>query len=154
MNTLMLSRSLGWFSLGLGATEAAAPHALARLLGLRGEGWLVRSFGVREIVAGVTVLGKPDASLGPMLRVAGDMLDLAVLAPALSSRNPRHKAADVAFAMVLGVTALDVLCVSALVADERRRSGTAARTRALPPPAPRPTRAVGPKARAPRRKLA
>ena len=139
MNTLVLSRVLGWFSLSLGAVETVAPHALARALGLFGEAWLVRAFGFREIAAGVTVLAKPDQPIGPMLRVAGDVLDLAVLAPALSSRNRRSDAAHIAFVMVLGVTALDVMCASSLVADERRRAATSQRARLRrPAPAARP----------------
>jgi hypothetical protein len=34
MNIMMLSRFLGWFSLGLGITEAIAPKKLARTLGM------------------------------------------------------------------------------------------------------------------------
>ena len=142
MNSLVMSRFLGWLSLGLGALETAAPHALARALGLFGEAWLVRAFGFREIAAGVTVLAKPDHPVGPMLRVAGDVLDLAVLVPALSSRNKRSNAAHIAFVMVFGVTALDVVCASALVAGERRRAATAERARLR-----RPAQIVRPRAK-------
>ncbi len=149
MNTLLLSRFLGWFSLGLGAVEAVAPHGLARSLGMFGEAWLVRAFGFREIAAGVTVLAKPDQPVGPMLRVAGDVLDLAVLAPALSSRNKRSDAAHIAFVMVLGVTALDILCASALVANEQRRAATSQRARQRRPapvarPRARPAKSASP----------
>ena len=133
MNALMLSRFLGWFSLGLGSAEAIRPHIMARTLGLFGKAWLLRAFGVREIAAGLTVLAKPDQALGPILRVAGDVLDLAALAPALSRHNRQREAAQLAFAMVLGVTALDVFCAAALVAGERRRAATAARARLRPP---------------------
>ncbi len=137
MNPLMLSRFLGWFSLGLGSAEAIAPRLLARTLGLFGEAWLVRAFGFREIAAGVTVLAKPDNAIGPVLRVAGDVLDLAVLAPALSARNRQRDAAQIAFVMVLGVMALDVTCAAALIVGERRRAATSQRARLRPPPAAR-----------------
>ncbi len=134
MNVLMLSRYLGWFSLGLGATETAMPRGLARTLGLFGKGWLVRAFGFREIATGVTMLATPDKAAGPLLRVAGDILDLAVLVPALSARNRQRNAAQVAFVMVLGVTVLDVVCASALVSGERRRAATSQRARLRKPP--------------------
>ena len=134
MNVLMLSRYLGWFSLGLGATETVVPRGLARTLGLFGQAWLVRTFGVREIATGVTMLGKPDQAAGPLLRVVGDVLDMAVLVPALSARNRQQNAAQVAFMMVLGITVLDIVCASALVSGERRRAATSERARLRKPP--------------------
>ena len=133
MNVLMLSRYLGWFSLGLGATETVVPRGLARTLGLFGQAWLVRAFGFREIATGVTMLAKPDQVAGPLLRVAGDMLDLAVLVPALSARNRQRHAAQVAFMMVFGITVLDVVCASALVSGEQRRAATSQRARLRKP---------------------
>jgi hypothetical protein len=129
MNIMMLSRFLGWFSLGLGITEAIAPKKLARTLGMSRKAWLIRLFGLREMIAGVTVLAEPDELRGPALRVGGDILDLVVLAPALSPRNRRRGAAHTAFAMVLGVTALDIFCSAALIQNERRRAATAERAR-------------------------
>ena len=123
MNPIALSRLLGWFSLGLGALEILAPSALARRLGVPGGWRLVRLFGVREVVAGVTVLGQPGSPLGPWARVAGDALDLAVLGAALSPGNDRRRAAAVATAMVLGVTLLDVLCASELSDGQARAGG-------------------------------
>ena len=129
MSTIWLSRMLGWFSLGLGAMEISLPGFLSRQLGLAGGPLLVRAFGVREVAAGLTVLAKPDHTSGPALRVAGDVLDIAVLAYASRPGNPRRGAAQVALVMVLGVTALDVLCTSALAAATTRRLQTARRTR-------------------------
>ena len=114
VGTVTLSRSLGWFSLALGAAEISFPAALSRWLGLAGGPLLVRGFGLREVAAGIVVLARPDHAFGPASRVAGDALDIAVLAPALSRDNPHRGAARFAFAMVLGVTALDLLCTAAL----------------------------------------
>ena len=83
---------------------------------------------MREVAAGLMVLGRPGSALGPGSRIAGDMLDIAVLAPALASVNPQRGAARVALARVVGITALDILCTSALVGGERRRQRTARRT--------------------------
>lgn len=133
MNVLMLSRMLGWFSLILGAMEIAMPATLSRQLGLPGGPWLVRAFGAREVAAGLIVLAEPDHAVGPSSRVAGDVLDLAALAPALSRDNPHRVAAHVALALVLGVTALDILCASTLISDDRRRHRTARQTRVAIP---------------------
>ena len=89
MNGIGLARLLGWFSLGLGALEIAAPRLLSDRLGLNGNGRLVRGFGMREVAAGLMVLAKPESPLGPSARVVGDVLDLVVLAAALSPRNGR-----------------------------------------------------------------
>ena len=129
MTILMLSRILGWFSLALGAMEITAPAALSRNLGLAGGKHLVRAFGVREVAAGFTILAKPDGTFGPSSRVAGDLLDIGVLAQALRPANPRRGAAQVAMAMVLGVTVLDVLCAAGLTASNARRKETARRSR-------------------------
>ncbi|MBV9236210.1 MAG: hypothetical protein JOZ94_10300, partial [Xanthobacteraceae bacterium] len=48
-----LARALGWFSIGLGLAELIAPNSITRALGLRGKEGLVRSYGAREIAAGV-----------------------------------------------------------------------------------------------------
>lgn len=132
MNTLTLSRLLGWFSLVLGGLEIAAPGMLASRLGLRGGRWLVRGFGAREVAAGLMVLARPDATLGPAARIAGDALDIAVLLPALLPSNPKSGAARVAFVLVAGITALDIFCTAALASDEKRRAQTAQRTRIAP----------------------
>ena len=128
MNPVALSRFLGWFSLALGAMEVLLPETLSDGLDLPGSPWLVRLFGLREVGAGLTVLAAPDKAYGPGLRVGGDVLDIGVLAVALS-RGRRPGAAGVALAMVLGVTALDVLATAGLAKDARRSLATARRTR-------------------------
>ena len=128
MSALTLARMLGWFSLALGAMEVAMPATLSRQLGLRGGPWLVRCFGWREIAAGFVIFTKPDNVFGPASRVAGDAMDIAVLADACGPSNPRRVAAEVALGLVLGGTALDILCASAFAYDGSRRRQTARRT--------------------------
>jgi hypothetical protein len=53
--------------------------------------------------------------------VAGDALDLGTLATGLDGGNPRRENAGIAFATVLGVTALDVICATALSMGHKRR---------------------------------
>jgi len=126
-----LARSLGWFSLALGAAELLAPKGLTRSVGLRGQERVVSVYGLREIATGIGILASRDPTPWLWGRVAGDALDLATLAPALHSRNPQRETAGLAFAAVLGVTVLDLVCARALgttrrhvpVADYSHRSG-------------------------------
>lgn len=104
-----LARGLGWFSVAVGTAEALAPRALTHAMGLHGRGRMVRLFGVREVVTGIGVLAADDPTPWIKGRVGGDALDLATLmAGLLATRRPRSLLAGLL--MVLGVTALDVLC--------------------------------------------
>ncbi len=143
MNPIVLARLLGWFSLALGALEVAAPRSLARNLGLPGGAVLVRGYGVREMVAGVTILGKPWSPLGPWSRVAGDAMDLATLAVALKTRGRNRGTAAVVTLLVAGVTALDVVCAVSLTQREGRAVATARRSRYVPKVAPSGMPATG-----------
>jgi hypothetical protein len=118
-----LARGLGWFSIALGAAELLAPHSLTRALGMRGQERLVAGYGLREIATGVGILASSDPAPWIWGRVGGDALDLGTLATALDGRNPRQENAGLAFAAVLGVTVLDVVCARAL--GGRRRQARA-----------------------------
>jgi uncharacterized membrane protein len=108
-----LAQGLGWFSIGLGVAQIVAPRRVARLIGVNDSDkhtGLMRAVGVREIAAGIGLLSDPKPTGFAVARVAGDIMDLAMLGSALSSpRNDRGKTA-LATAAVLGVGALDVLC--------------------------------------------
>ena len=103
-----LARGLGWFSLALGAVELLAPHRVTGMLGMHGKERLVRAYGVREIVAGMTTLS-PDKKAGLWSRVAGDGLDIATLLAEFRLDNPRRGSVLAALVMVAGVTALDYI---------------------------------------------
>lgn len=51
-----LERSLGWFSIGLGAAAVAAPRLVCWLSGTRSPA-LMRLVGTRELTAGIGILG-------------------------------------------------------------------------------------------------
>jgi hypothetical protein len=51
--SLALAQGLGWFSIGLGVAELAAPAQLARFLGMEEHTQLIRAYGAREIVTGI-----------------------------------------------------------------------------------------------------
>lgn len=118
-----LARVLGWFSIGLGLTEFAAPRTVARLIGLderrNGGGDVARTlrmFGMREIAAGLGIFSKRQPVGWLWARVAGDVMDLSFLGGALrrASAEPARLAA--AAVTVAGVTALDVVCSQRLSA--------------------------------------
>lgn len=133
MNPIALSRLLGWFSFGVGALEIAAPSALSRNLGLPGGAALVRGYGLREMIAGFAIMGKPWSPLGPWSRVGGDAMDLATLAMALGPHNRRRGSAAVATVLVAGITVLDVICAVSLTQGNARALQTAKRSRISQP---------------------
>lgn len=108
MTSADVARGLGWFSLGLGATQLLAPRWLGQQIGVGEHSGLMRSFGVREIVTGAGVLARPDAPAGLWARVGGDALDLAMLAAAARESRQRERV-GVAIAMVAGVALLDFI---------------------------------------------
>ena len=117
MDQMKLAKGLGWFSIGLGLTEMLAPEWLARQIGVDEEkSTLLRAMGAREAVTGVGVLMEDLPNLGMWGRVAGDAVDISLLAAALKSpRNGKGRVIG-ALGMVLGVTLLDVLCARSLQA--------------------------------------
>ena len=122
-----LARGLGWFSLGLGLTEILAPRAVARLAGARrGNDALVRLLGLREVAHGVAIFAQGRRPAGALwARVAGDALDLAVLAGVFAAPGTNKGLAAFATGNVLGVTALDVLCAQLLSEGRAATAGAA-----------------------------
>ena len=55
-----LARSLGWFSLGLGALELFGAKSLCRWMGTEQHETLIRAYGAREIATGIGVLTSRD----------------------------------------------------------------------------------------------
>ncbi len=120
-----LGRALGWFSIGLGLTQLLMPHRITNALGIPGNETLVRAFGTREIVSGMTSLSV-DKNLGLWSRVGGDAMDIVTLMGAYcaktvyGAKNPKRSNVGLALAIVLGVTILDVLGAKESSAQHRR----------------------------------
>src|SRR5205085_10632251 len=75
---------------------------------------LMRSFGMRELTSGVGILTQPKPDKWVWSRVAGDVLDLAMLGVALGNdKNHRGRTVGATLA-VLGVTGLDLLAAKQL----------------------------------------
>ncbi|MGH7854181.1 MAG: SRPBCC family protein [Candidatus Binatia bacterium] len=101
-----LARALGWFSVGLGVAEMAAPGAVARLAGINNRG-LVRVLGLREVAHGVGILSRRKPVGWLWSRVFGDVIDLAVLGKAAASPHANKRRVAAAAAAVTGVAVLD-----------------------------------------------
>ncbi|GLI94497.1 hypothetical protein [Methylocystis echinoides] len=105
----MLVTGLGWFSVGLGLVEFLAPRRVAEPLGMSDRATLVQTYGLREMIAGLGILlsRKPTAWL--WARAAGDILDMAALAPRMGSSNRSvQKANNLAALTVAVIGVLDV----------------------------------------------
>jgi uncharacterized membrane protein len=107
-----LARGLGWFSLALGATQLAVPRILATAIGIepsRGVSLLMRALGAREVATGLSVLMEPRRPLPLWARVAGDVVDLGLLALALRGKRSSTPRLLGAIAAVSGAMALDIV---------------------------------------------
>jgi uncharacterized membrane protein len=107
-----LAGFLGWFSIGLGLSQVMAPRVMSRLVGIDDDSKnaaLMRALGIRELTSGVGILSQRHPTGWVWSRVAGDMMDLAMLGRAMSSSENSRGRTAFATAAVLGVTALDVL---------------------------------------------
>jgi uncharacterized membrane protein len=121
---------LGWFSIGLGLAEVAAPRSVARLIGLPADGSIatLRAFGAREIGNGLAILAQPDRAAWLWSRVGGDALDVSYLAASLNSENTDSRRLLGAIAAVMGVAALDVVAARRLNRDGTARADARAGT--------------------------
>ena len=107
MNPDTVARALAWFGIGLGVTELLAPRAVARATGLQGREGVVRLFGLREIASGVVILAARRPVSWLWLRTAGDGLDSALLASAMTPGAPDRLKALIATLAVSPIVALD-----------------------------------------------
>lgn len=108
-----LANALGWFSIGLGLVQVAAPGSVARLIGVNDEGdnnLVLRAVGLRELASGVGILTQSRPTGWLWARVGGDLVDLGLLSAALNSDSTRRDRLGMAAAAVIGITFLDLLC--------------------------------------------
>jgi uncharacterized membrane protein len=103
------ARFLGWFSIGLGVTEFVFPRTLARIIGTPSRPMTTRLMGLREIGVGVGILASPRPAGWIKARVAGDMLDLALLKSSFGSRKANPARLGLTTAAVSAVAVADIL---------------------------------------------
>lgn len=112
-NAEQLARGLGWFSIGLGVAQIAAPRSMAQLIGVRDDEdncLLLQAIGVREIVSGLGILSRDQPARWLWSRVGGDAMDLTLLSVAMASPYARQDRVTATTAAVAGITALDAYC--------------------------------------------
>ncbi|MEU5781324.1 SRPBCC family protein [Micromonospora lupini] len=119
-----LPRALGLLSLALGVGALAAPRSLARLTGVDDSPAaqaVVPAVGARELVHAVGLLTGRRPAGWAWTRVAGDALDLTLLARAMADRRgERRRRVALTTAAVAGITALDTAV--AVAAGRARRA--------------------------------
>lgn len=104
-----LSTSLGVASVGLGASELLAPDGVARLAGVvptERSRRAIRFLGARECGHGAAILLRSRRLV--WTRVAGDVLDVALLAKALRSPGANRRRGSVAMSALAVIGAADV----------------------------------------------
>jgi uncharacterized membrane protein len=125
-----LATGLGWFSIALGAAEVLAPGAFTRAIGTGGSR-IARTAsvlcGLRELTAGVGILTTPRPTGWLSSRVAGDLMDLALLLAAFGARRANRGRLLVSTASVVGVTALDAIAAGMLRSPDGSTSTVTAR---------------------------
>jgi hypothetical protein len=121
MDYKKLGLGLGFFSIGLGLLEVAAPGRIARWLGVDGKTakTVIGLFGARELLAGSMLIRGPAVSTNAWNRVIGDGMDLAALGIAFS-RSGRKTAVAGALGFVAGATLLDALTARGLAKETGR----------------------------------
>jgi uncharacterized membrane protein len=113
-----LARNLGWFSIGLGATEILAPSLVARISGApdnKLSRTVIRTYGGREIAQGIAILSSMPRPAGWMWgRVAGDVLDIGSVAVGMFAKDGNVPRGMMAMTSLLAVTAIDQYCADKL----------------------------------------
>lgn len=121
------SQGLGWFSAALGIAELAAPGPFSRIVGIDDSSRnrrVVQAMGLRELSVVPWLFDRPRPGGALAARVAGDVLDLGLLAAATRSGASDRRRTGLAAAAVAGVTVLDL--VAAVAASRSSDPSTAA----------------------------
>lgn len=112
-----LAQLLGWFSIGLGLAQIASPRGVSRMIGFPGSDEnrkTMQTIGVRELTSGVGILTQSRPAGWVWGRVAGDVMDLALLGRGLNVSHTNRNRVAAATAAVVGVALLDLLTSSQL----------------------------------------
>jgi hypothetical protein len=115
--------ALGWMSVGVGLTELTFPERLCRVLGVPGRSGLMRVLGVREIATGLGLLLQPRRQW-VWARVAGDAVDLALLAGTFGRPRANRVWQGLITAAVAGATLVDILVAAGKPSASTHHAGT------------------------------
>ncbi len=117
-----LARFLGYASVVIGLIELVWADSLAMSLGLSRFEWLVRAYGVREVLTGVLILVSEDPTPWIWFRVIGDALDGATLGWGYMRDPFKMMNIMMTFVTVTPVIIADVWCALKLTGAKRTRS--------------------------------
>ncbi|HEX7087719.1 MAG TPA: SRPBCC family protein [Vicinamibacterales bacterium] len=112
-----LAGGLGWMSLALGAAATATPERVAHLIGLPDERetrGVIRAVGFREIASGAGILARKPPTGWLWARLAGDVMDLALIGSAFRRDDVDTRRLTTAAGAVAGIAALDALVAQAM----------------------------------------
>lgn len=131
--TAPLVKALAGASFGLGLAELAAPGTVAAVAGVddtRVSRRIIRALGARECGHGAALLGGSDKLV--WTRVAGDVLDVALLGAGVAARAPGRRRRGAISALVLGgMGAVDVYAALRTTRNGGGRHANSARHRTL-----------------------
>ena len=119
--------ALGWLGVGLGLASLLMPRRMASSAGMPGRTRTLRAIGLRELATGAGILLRPHKPGWLWSRVAGDAMDLGLLAAA--GRRSRDNRVALASALVAGITVLDLLAAY----DNQRMARAGRREDVIPP---------------------
>jgi uncharacterized membrane protein len=120
-----LADGLAWFGIGLGLAEVLAPRRVAAMIGVGPEHQtLIRLMGVRELASSAGIFSDRSSAGALWSRVAGDVLDLALLGTAFASTRSNPTKLAAATASVTGALLLDVITAQQLSRGIETRHGT------------------------------
>lgn len=118
-----LVRTLSGASFGLGVSELVAPGKVAAMAGVddtRRSRRVIRALGVRECGHGAALLGGPPKLV--WTRVAGDVLDMALLIAGVVARGPGRRRQGAILAVLLsGIAGLDLYTALRTTGNGARR---------------------------------
>ncbi len=108
--TSALVKALSGASFGLGLSELVGPGKVAAVAGVDDTGRsrrVIRALGVRECGHGAALLGGPDTLV--WTRVAGDVLDMALLLAGVAARGRgRRRRGTISAVVLTGIAGLDL----------------------------------------------
>jgi uncharacterized membrane protein len=92
-SNMKIARALGLFSLGLGVWQLASPRSHAKVVGIDDapDENVIRAIGLRELGAAAGLLWGSQPAPFLWSRVAGDLMDLSMLANAMGSRDGERR---------------------------------------------------------------
>jgi hypothetical protein len=120
-----VARFLGYASVAIGLVELVWADSLALSLGLSRFEWLVRAYGVREVLTGVLILVSEDPTPWIWLRVIGDALDGATLGWGYMRDPYKVTSIAITFVTVTPIIIADVWCALKLTRAARLSGGAA-----------------------------